>query len=111
MLSGAFRGGNPLGRIVAMSDKIPPRIIPGCQSKVVNDNGRYRQLVSVYKRRLLTKRFRHFDFPEIPTRTPKGIPVEAFLTITSFIVHFRLTSCNKPPSQLSVMPTPVKLET
>jgi hypothetical protein len=52
-----------------------------------HDKGRYRQLVSVYRKRLLTKRFRHFDFAEIPAPTAKEIPVKAFLTLTSFIIR------------------------
>ena len=56
--------------------------------KVLNDKGRYRQLVSGYRKRLLTRRFRHLDFAEIPAPTDKEISVKPFLTLTSFIIHY-----------------------
>jgi hypothetical protein len=77
----------------------------------VHDKGRYRQLVSVYRKRLLTKRFRHFDFAEIPAPTAKEIPVKAFLTLTSFIMcavqrHGFPAGAN-PARQLSFQPVAI----
>jgi hypothetical protein len=39
---GAFRGGNPLERIVAISEKCPQPAV-GLPTQIVNDKGRYHQ--------------------------------------------------------------------
>jgi hypothetical protein len=54
---------------------------------MANDKGRYRQFVSEYRKRL-PNGFRRFDLAEIPAPEAKDIPIEAFLTLSSFIIHY-----------------------
>jgi len=54
----------------------------------VHDKGRYRQLVSGCRKRLHKDASGTLDFAEIPAPIAKQIHIEAFLTLTSIIVHY-----------------------